>query len=340
MITVIHGSDAFLIERAFQRVLAAWRDRDTSDFNYEVLDPGATIESLQHAIMTPPLLDAVRLVVWKDPLLLTDARRASAETLDRLAPLLEQMPDSVHLVVAVHRTIPAGHPLLQVTKGLNAAGRAGVERYDPPRGVELARWVQEEAAESGVTLTRDGARELIARSEPDLGVLHQEIQKLALFATPDRAVDAATVSQVVASNRLHSIFALTDAIAGGESREALRLIGQLYAEGAAAPYIQFMLAQHFLRLLQVRLLRDAGKRLESVQTEMGRSYAVEKAFAQAARWSPQRILGILRQLYDLEWKAKSGQTEGEGALEALVFRVSGAEVQAESGDRLRVTDTG
>jgi DNA polymerase III delta subunit len=87
-----------------------------------------------------------------------------------------------------------------------------------------------------------------------------------------------------------------------------------------------MLTQHFLRLLQVRLLQDEGAGRDAVLAKLGRTYAVEKAYDQAARWDAGRLQNALRALYDLEWAVKSGQTEWEAALEAFVFRLGAGEL--------------
>ncbi len=321
MITLLHG-EAFLVDRALNRLTEAERARLTSDFSFERLDPGAPLEALQQAVQTPPFLDALRLVTWKNPALLTEGRRGHADAHDRLAVALDGVLEAVHLVVALHRTLPSTHPVLRACQRLQEKGRATVERFDAPRRSELSRWVETEARQLGVALSRDAVWELITRSEPDLGILHQELEKLALYAEGRRLVDTATLSRLVASNRAHSIFALTDALAQPGSDQPLRLLGSLYEEGAAPAYIQFMLSQHFLRLLHARLLRDEDQPPEAVRARLGGSYAAEKAQEQAAHWSAAALQGVLRELYDLEWKIKSGQIEAEPALEALVFRLS------------------
>jgi len=320
MITLLHG-EAFLVDRALDRLTEAGRARLTTDFSFERLDPGASLEALQQAIQTPPFLDAFRLVTWKNPALVADGRRAQGDALDRLAAALESMEDAVHLVLALHRTLPSMHRILRACQQLQENGRATVQRFDIPRRSELPRWVESEARHLGVVLSRDAVWELISRSEPDLGILYRELEKLALHAQ-GRPVDKGAVAGLVASNRSHSIFALTDALAQPGSDQPLRLLGSLYEEGAAPAYIQFMLTQHFLRLLQARLLQDEGRPPEAVRSLLGGSYAAEKAQEQAARWSVDALQQALRELYDLEWEIKSGQIEAEPALEALVFGLS------------------
>lgn len=309
------------MDRALRRVVGPERAQLTSEFNFEVLAATASVAAVRQAVLTPPFLDAQRLVEWKEPLLLTDARKGRAEVAEELAAVTDEIPAEVHLVVALHRTLAPSHPFLKACQGLKAAGRAAIERFDPPRRQEVAAWVQREAGELGLKLSRDGVAELLRRSEPELAILRRELEKVALFADLNQMVDADQIKQVVADNRLHRIFALTDAMAEPGSLGALRLLGQLYAEGNADAYVHFMLTQHFLRLLQVRLLQDEGTGRDTVLAKLGRTYAVEKAFDQATRWDASRLQSALRALYDLEWAVKSGQTEWEAALEAFVFRL-------------------
>jgi DNA polymerase-3 subunit delta len=322
MIFLLHGSESFLVDRALERLLLSERQQLVGELNDEVLPPTASLAALEEALRTPPFLAGFRLVQWKDPVLLSDARRARPETLEHLARILTDAPETAHLVLALHRALPPSHPVVHACRRLQTRGLATVEAFDPLRRTELGPWLQQEATALDVTLSRDGARELVARSQLDLGILHQELVKLALYVGPKGVIDPEAVVRLVGSNRLHTIFALTDALATPGSPEAVRLIGQLYAEGAAAAYVQFMLAQHFLRLLRIRLLRDQQRGLEAVRAQLGRSYAVDKAYEQAARWRAEDLRRILRELYDLEWAVKSGQADAEAALEAFVFRLS------------------
>lgn len=322
MIALLHGSETFLVDRALERLLVSEREQLVGELNQEVLPAAASLETLEEAVRTPPFLSGFRLVLWKDPVWLSDARRARAEALQQLARILVDAPATAHVVLALHRALPPSHPVVQACRRLQTGGQATVECFEPLRRTDLGPWLQGEATALGVQLSRDGARELLARSNPDLGILYQELAKLALFVGPQGVIDPQAVARLVGSNRLHTIFALTDALATPGSPEALRLLGQLYAEGAAAAYVQFMLAQHFLRLLRVRLLRDQQRGLEAIRSQLGRSYATDKAYEQAAQWPVKELQEILRELYDLEWAVKSGQTEAEATLEAFVFRLS------------------
>jgi len=80
-------------------------------------------------------------------------------------------------------------------------------------------------------LARNAAALLLELTGPEFGLLDQEIAKLALFAGPDGAISEQIVRDVVGGWRAKTAWELVDAVASGDSAEALAQLDRLLLAG-------------------------------------------------------------------------------------------------------------
>ena len=99
---------------------------------------------------------------------------------------------------------------------------------------------------------------LAERAEGNLLAAQQEIDKLALLVKPG-AVDAGSLSQVVADSARFDVFQLGDAMLRGDARRALRILDGLRGEGVEPTLVLWAVSRE-LRALWQHLSRESGGR--------------------------------------------------------------------------------
>lgn len=124
-------------------------------------------------------------------------------------------------------------------KWTEAAARAG--HYVPVwplRPHELPDWLLRRLRSRGLQATPEAVARLVERVEGNLLAAAQEVDKLALLLTSERAqgaraveVDAATLERVVADSARFDVFRLVESALAGEGARALRMLAALRAEG-------------------------------------------------------------------------------------------------------------
>jgi len=93
---------------------------------------------------------------------------------------------------------------------------------------ELPGWIQERAAAAKVKLTAAAAQLIADRTEGHLLAANQEIQRLALENPGGaRELDEADVLASVANNSRFDVYKLADAVLGGESGRAFKILAGL-----------------------------------------------------------------------------------------------------------------
>jgi DNA polymerase III subunit delta len=135
--------------------------------------------------------------------------------------------DSGTLVLRLN-SLPANQRIYKVI-----AKNGQIVPCEPPR--DLARWAVEHAKAHQVTIAPDAAKLLADLVGADLGRLDTEIAKLALYADGGK-ITADVVADNVAFTREREMWDLTNAMAAGNTAEALRRWRQLIQSDPSAEF--------------------------------------------------------------------------------------------------------
>src|SRR5919199_920633 len=114
MITLIHGSESYLVDRAARDLIEPLRSALSLEFNYEDLQADSlNADAFAEKAGTLPFIDATRVVVLRDWGLLAGKRDKGAGA-ERAAGYMEAIPETTHLVFITHAPIAPGNPIYKV----------------------------------------------------------------------------------------------------------------------------------------------------------------------------------------------------------------------------------
>src|SRR2546428_3960200 len=320
MITLIHGGESYLVDRAARDLLLPLRAGLSLEFNYEDIQAEAlNADAFAEKAGTLPFIDTLRVLVLRDWGLLAGKRDKGAGA-ERAAAYLEGTPDSTHLVLVAHALVAPGNPIFKIVAAMERDKRARIQRYEPPRRSDRAGWVRKLAEERGRSITPAAVRLLLERSQPDLRPLHQAPWKLALYASPSTRIDDDAVRALVSDSREEEIFALTDSLASGRPGEVAGVLQSLLDDGREPTWLLYTLVSHWRRLLQARAVRDrggspAGRQARSTEHTL----VLQKALSPAARYRSARPHRGVHDLLKLEEQIKLGELDARLAVEGFIL---------------------
>ncbi|HET6422953.1 MAG TPA: DNA polymerase III subunit delta, partial [Planctomycetaceae bacterium] len=102
------------------------------------------------------------------------------------------------------------------------------------KGAALSKWLVDTACGTHeVTLSRDGAALLIELVGEELGMLDQELAKLATYVGTKGTITAEAVQGLVGGWKTETTWAMTDGVRDGHLSDALHALGQLLESGEA-----------------------------------------------------------------------------------------------------------
>jgi DNA polymerase-3 subunit delta len=320
VITLLHGGESYLVDRAAREVIDKLRPGLSVEFNYEDVQADAlTADLFADKAATLPFIDSMRLLVLRDWGLLS-GKRVKGGDAERAAAHLESLPDSTHLVLILHTLAAPGNPIFQAIVKAEKEKRAQIQRFEPPRRPDRAGWVRRLAEERGLTIAPAAVRLLLDRVEPDLRLMDQEIAKLQLYVSPQTRIDEDAVKALVSDSKEDEIFALTDALSASRPGEVVAVLQSLLDAGREPTWMLYSLVGHWRRLLQARAVRDRGGNVSDLQERLKEHpFVVEKAFRQAADHSMAELERGFHELLRIEEQIKLGELDARLALEGFIL---------------------
>ncbi len=196
---------------------------------------------------------------------------------------------------------------------------------------ELPRWVCEIAQKKHhVTIRQNAATLLITQIGTEMGLLDQELAKLALTVEGDEPITEAQIRQNSGSWRLQTVWTLIDCMLDGQTEETLQYLGQLLESGEAPIAIVAQISSSLRRLATAtRIILEeerVGKRPDlnnALITAGVNRYFVQKSVAQMKRLGRERGRKLLDWLVELDFALKGASTISDRLLlERFILRLT------------------
>jgi DNA polymerase-3 subunit delta len=243
---VLFGDEDFLKLRCRDAILiAALGDADpafaVAAYSGDKLDFSAVRNDLE----TPSFLAPVRVVLVEGADPFVTAHR------DALEKYVAD-PSTVGVLILDVKTFP------ETTKLAKALPDAAKVACKAPRPQALPGWCSGWAkAEHRKRLGADAAARLVDRVGPQMGLLAQEIAKLAVAAGDAPEITPADVEKLVPRRRAANVFRILDAVGDGKPADALTILAELFDEGEDPLAVLGPLTAQLRKLAAVgRLLAD------------------------------------------------------------------------------------
>jgi DNA polymerase-3 subunit delta len=302
---LIHGDDhGAIAERRAGLQALALKQGDAG--SVEVLaGEAATPAGVAQALATMTFAIGRRVIVvdgverWKQ-----------AEVEQHLVPALREMPPDTTVALFAReegRTkAPAGvHAAVKAAKGQ-------IVEQGTVKPWELPKWAREQAARLGLALDQAAAKALVAQVGERQQRLLRELEKLALELDVVTGAEPIRVSaQLIEERAAHSaerrVFALADALVGGDARGATLTYLRLRRQGERLGGLGYLMASRVREALAVALRLQAGESAAEVKRTLRMpSRAAERFVADVARADPERLRAALGVLADLELDTRGG----------------------------------
>lgn len=333
MIYVLYGHDEFSLHEELNRIKNELGDREALATNTNEFDgKQVALGQLLDACKAVPFLGTHRLVIVngllsrfekgartaKDP----DGEEEQEKVMPKrgwraewgeLKQKLTEVPPTTVLVF-IDGDIKKDNLLLK-----QLAPSAQVRQFAELRGNVLSEWIRNRIKGGGGVISPEAVKLLAAYAGDNLWVLASEIDKLLLYCGGKR-VEEKDVKEVVSYAREANVFTMVDALIEGRSATAAPLLQQMLDEGAAAPYILFMITRQVRLLVEIKDLVNKKCSRNEIRERMGISndFVLNKALEQSRNYSMERLEQIYRKILETDISIKQGIWKGDLALDLLV----------------------
>ena len=320
-VCVAFGDEAFLKGHVLSRIRDAVLTGDDGDFSLSVFEgPKATLAEVLDCLATLAMFGGgERLVIVED----------ADKFVTKYRPELEDyvaQPATGGILALALKSWPANTRLY---KAVAASGLA--ISCSAPTPARLSKWLVSWSKQAhGVELQQSAAEQMVEMVGPELGLLDQEISRLALTTEPGGTITAATVKKAVGSWRAKTTWDMLDAALDGKARDAMLQLDRLLLAGenpiAVLAQISATLRRFGAATRLVLQSEQAGRRvaLKSTLEQAGfKPFVLKKAerqLRQLGRQRGQQLYGWLLEA-DLDLKGNSS-AQPRLILERLILRLA------------------
>lgn len=322
----IYGPNAMLIDETVATLHAAIFDSVKTDFDFDhfdadVHDPGIILNAAQ----TRPLHASKRLVVVK---------RAEVYTTTQWGIFKHYFtkPSAQCCLVFVahaekHDKLPFGEKLANIFLKAGAAVFCGNPKKEAQKQI-----IEAELKKYGKKIARD-ALDFMAEALGGEGMkVRQELEKLVLFCADKPLVTLEDAIAVVCGTEQVTIFNLIDAIAAGNTAEALKYINELLDRGQEPLPMLGMIARQFRFIAVTGEALRQGKKAAQIRATINefdrRVYRgkgayqkrqVENLIKQARRWPIKKLAKAFEEISVTDSQLKSSRIDKRHLMERLAF---------------------
>jgi len=172
---------------------------------------------------------------------------------------------------------------------------------------DIARLIERELKEAGLTIDRDAREALEGHLGGDRMASRGELRKLCLYAHGRSTVTLADVVAIVGDASAFALDELYDATAGGDVATADRVLTRLEASGTPAAVAGTMLIRHFQLLERIRAEIATGRTAADVVAGLQPPIFFRRRPAilrQISLWSADRLARALNVLDEAMWRSR------------------------------------
>lgn len=300
MIYALVGSEALLLKRALEKLLASLLDPASRDFNFDIFEGGTLdVRKVADVIGTFPVFAPRRVV------LIRNAQELKKDESDRLAGLLSKVPETTDLIITAEKSDGRTGFWQTVSK------TAKVREFKPLDSREAPRWITDEAAHAGYRIRFEAAQWIAAAVGSDLTALQSTLEKLYLLKGNEKEITLKDVESAVTAVSWKNIFELTESVGVRNLGRALDLFRKMEEVGESPIAMLSLLGRHFRILSKVKEGDPAG-----VPPFFLREYQ-----RQAGQFDAGRLAEKREKIFQADWALKSSPIDSNLVFERLLMEL-------------------
>lgn len=239
----------------------------------------------------------------------------------QLAEYLPQMPPET-VIVFVENEVDKRGKLYKAVKSAGSVVEMG--RQDSKT---LTSWILGMIKKEKKNITADALNLFLEMAGSDMENIANELEKLLSYTWNQEAIGISDVEAVCTVTTESKIFDMIHAVAEKQQKRALDLYYDLLSLKEPPMRILFLVAKQFNQLLQVKNLREQGYDQSTIASKAGiPPFAARRALTQAARFSLDTLKKAVTDCVEAEEAVKTGKLGDRLAVEMLIVRYSGKEI--------------
>jgi len=310
---LIAGTDGAKIDATRAR-LRARAERDGGASSLHVFEAGEGRGAPDHEALLASI-PAMSLTESRRYLLVDGVERWRDRQLEEVAAALAELPPDLSVVLISRGKAPA-----KLTSAVRDA-KGEIHDFEAPKAREMPRTLVADAKRLGFGLDPAAARMLVERMGANPQRLHNELERLLLWAGEGGRVDAADLAAMVADTSESAVWTLSDALLERDAAGALRISERLIAQGENVTGLIYGLASRLRKACSAAAMLEDGMASGQVESKLGmHPYAAKQLVRRLGEVEMSDLREATIALADLEVWCRGGADYGDELALTLAIR--------------------
>lgn len=312
---LIAGTDGAKIDATRAR-LRARAERDGGAASLQIFEPGEGRGAPDHEGLLAAI-PAMSLTESRRYLLADGVERWRDRQLEAVVAVLGELPPDLSVVLIARAKAPP-----KLAKAVKAA-EGEIHEFEAPKAREMPRVLIGDAKRLGFTLDPAAARMLVDRMGASPQRLHNELERLALWAGEGGEVGAADLDAMITDTSEAAVWALSDALLERDAAGALRIAERLISQGENVTGLIYGLASRLRKACAAAAMLAEGSPPKQVESSLGmHPYAAKQLVARLQHTDLDELRSATVALADLEVWCRGGADYGDELALTLALRAA------------------
>jgi DNA polymerase-3 subunit delta len=236
----------------------------------------------------------------------------SPEVTQKYISLFSDIPDFCCLILIEEKIDKRKKVLLEVVSGYGSLVRVDRQSTDA-----LCKWVGTALHKENIRITMEAINSLVDRTEGNMRVLSNEIQKIVLYCAGS-GIQEITLNELEAiciPDIRGSIFQMTDAIGTRNTGRALTVLDTLISMKEPVPKIRFMLSRHLRQLICAKELSTSERIMSELKVV---PFVARNLSSQAKYFKMEELVELYEACALSDFSVKTGRIDDRLSLETLL----------------------
>lgn len=311
---LLTGVEHHIFDETIERLKKALPDIDDASivrFDLEETPIEAVIEEAD----TLPFLQDHKLIIANHAAFLSGQDKKRTEVEHNLTVLEEWLanpsPTATVVFIAPYEKLDGRKRITKKMRDLSTVIEAN--RLE---GNDLLTWIQHEAKTNGTYISSSSAQMLMNTVGDNLLALSTEIRKMATYLGENGEVTNDLIDMLVPRTPEMDVFRLTDAYIASNIPKTVSIYHDLLRNGEEPIMLTSLIAGQIRLMIHVQTLRKKGYQQQQIaKTLRVHPYRVKLMLENRRIPAESRLLEILKQLADIDYKLKTTSGKRERLLE-------------------------
>lgn len=201
--------------------------------------------------------------------------------------------------------------------------QAQIIEVNPLNQQELQQYVDDYVAEQGVWLEKNAKEELLIRTQANLGVMIQSLDKLVVQIFPRSQIELNDVISGVQPSLESNVFALSEYLLDGKVQKAIEVYRDLILQKEEPIKLLAILLSQYRLMYHIELLRLEGYQLNDIASFLKQHpYRVQIVAKQSNRYTLEHLASVIQLLIETDYQLKSHPVDKNVLLELILLKIS------------------